>query len=198
MTRTEIIALLDAELDRLERARDYLAAALKGSKSRLLSKVEIQLPSKSRKSRKQPSVAPRACRRLCASRCARRGGCPRAGCRTADTSCAAEAPRRTPFIATGQAWQVIRRIERPGSCGSRGCFCHRGAQGAGACRALAGDAGGQRITLRDWYGTQPGFTHPGVRTQNWVERSRNAVVKHAAEWSGSLGAAAGPFRYRER
>jgi hypothetical protein len=55
MTRTEIIVQLDAELDRLERARDYLTAALKTSKSRFLSKVEIKLP---RKSRKPVSVPP--------------------------------------------------------------------------------------------------------------------------------------------
>src|SRR5271156_921303 len=49
MTRTEIIAQLDAELGRLERARDYLTAALAQSKNILLAKVEIKLPAKRRK-----------------------------------------------------------------------------------------------------------------------------------------------------
>ncbi len=53
MTRLEIIAQLDAELERLERARDYLTAALEGSRSRFLNQVEIKVP---RKSRKQPAV----------------------------------------------------------------------------------------------------------------------------------------------
>ena len=54
MTRTEIIAQLDAELGRLEHARDYLTVALKGSRSRLLSKVNLELP---RKMRRQASSA---------------------------------------------------------------------------------------------------------------------------------------------
>ncbi len=53
MTRTEIIAQLDAELGRLERARDYLTSALAQSKNILLAKVEIKLPARRRK---QPAV----------------------------------------------------------------------------------------------------------------------------------------------
>ena len=48
MTRTEIIAQLDAEINRLARARDFLTAALKGSplllKESLLAKVTKRLP----------------------------------------------------------------------------------------------------------------------------------------------------------
>ena len=55
MTRTEIIAQLDAELNRLERARDFLAAALADSKISLTRKVETKLPGKSRK--QPPKVA---------------------------------------------------------------------------------------------------------------------------------------------
>lgn len=54
MTRTEIIAQLDAEISRLERARDFLAAALTDSTTRLMRKVETKLPAKQRK---QPRVA---------------------------------------------------------------------------------------------------------------------------------------------
>jgi hypothetical protein len=54
MTRTEIIAQLDAELSRLERARDFLAAALADSKISLTRKVETK-PGKSRK--QPPKVA---------------------------------------------------------------------------------------------------------------------------------------------
>jgi len=68
MTRTEIIAQLDAELKRLERARDFLAAALKGSprilQNSVIRKVTTKLPAavhpaNPRKSRKQtaPAVA---------------------------------------------------------------------------------------------------------------------------------------------
>ena len=68
MTRTEIIAQLDAELKRLERARDFLAAALKDSppilQSSVIRKVTTKLPASvrpanPRKGRKQtaPSVA---------------------------------------------------------------------------------------------------------------------------------------------
>jgi hypothetical protein len=68
MTRTEIIAQLDAELKRLERARDFLAAALKGSprilQNSMIRKVTTKLPaavppSSPRKSRKPtaPAVA---------------------------------------------------------------------------------------------------------------------------------------------
>jgi hypothetical protein len=53
MTRLEIIAELDAELERLERARDYLTAALQGLKNRFPHPVGIKVP---RKSRKQPAV----------------------------------------------------------------------------------------------------------------------------------------------
>jgi hypothetical protein len=54
MTRIEIIAQLDAELGRLERARDFLVTALADSKSNLLKKVEARLP---RKNRKEPALA---------------------------------------------------------------------------------------------------------------------------------------------
>ena len=63
MTRAEIIAQLDAELYRLERARDYLAAALKGSKTRFLDKldkldrIDIKLPQRPRKQRSKPVEA---------------------------------------------------------------------------------------------------------------------------------------------
>ena len=49
MTRTEIIAQLDAEIGRLERARDFLAAALTDTTTRLMRKVEKKLPAKQRK-----------------------------------------------------------------------------------------------------------------------------------------------------
>ena len=66
MTRTEIIAQLDAELKRLERARDFLAAALKGSprilQNSVIRKVSTKLPApvhpaNRRKSRKQTPLA---------------------------------------------------------------------------------------------------------------------------------------------
>jgi len=57
MTRTEIIAQLDAELGRLERARDFLTAALAHSKNNLLAKVEIKLPARHRKQRAAVAAA---------------------------------------------------------------------------------------------------------------------------------------------
>jgi hypothetical protein len=55
MTRAEIIAQLDAELSRLERARDYLTAALKGSKN-VLGSLDIKLPVKARKQAALPKL----------------------------------------------------------------------------------------------------------------------------------------------
>src|ERR1700761_9442608 len=45
MTRTEVIAELDAELKRLVAARDYLKVALADSRKNLMSKVEKRLPA---------------------------------------------------------------------------------------------------------------------------------------------------------
>jgi hypothetical protein len=63
-TRTEIIAQIDVEISRLERARDFLAAALAGSKKisqtasaiASLKKIKLKTPAPARK-RKQPEVA---------------------------------------------------------------------------------------------------------------------------------------------
>jgi hypothetical protein len=62
-TRTEIIAQLDVEISRLERARDFLAAALAGSRKNSqtasaiasLTKVKLKASAPARK-RKQPEV----------------------------------------------------------------------------------------------------------------------------------------------
>ena len=64
-TRTEIIAQIDIELSRLERARDFLAAALAGSRknsqtaSAIASLKKIKLTAKTApaRKRKQPEVA---------------------------------------------------------------------------------------------------------------------------------------------
>jgi hypothetical protein len=64
-TRTEIIAHIDIELSRLERARDFLAAALAGSRknsqtaSAIASLKKIKLTAKAApaRKRKQPEVA---------------------------------------------------------------------------------------------------------------------------------------------
>jgi hypothetical protein len=61
MTRTEIIAQLDAELSRLESARDFLTAALKDSKNGLLkpgliTKITMKHPARPRK-RQTPAMA---------------------------------------------------------------------------------------------------------------------------------------------
>jgi hypothetical protein len=49
MTRTEIIAQIDAELTRLQSARDFLAAALADSRNGLTRKATTKAPAKSRK-----------------------------------------------------------------------------------------------------------------------------------------------------
>ncbi len=62
-TRTEIIAQIDVVLDRLERARDFLATSLAGSKKNSqtasaiasLKKIKLKAPAPARK-RKQPEV----------------------------------------------------------------------------------------------------------------------------------------------
>jgi hypothetical protein len=62
-TRTEIIAQIDVVLDRLERARDFLATSLAGSKKNSqaasaiasLKKIKLKAPAAARK-RKQPEV----------------------------------------------------------------------------------------------------------------------------------------------
>jgi hypothetical protein len=63
-TRTEIIAHIDVEISRLERARDFLAASLAGSKKdsqtasaiASLKKIKLKTPAPARK-RKQPEMA---------------------------------------------------------------------------------------------------------------------------------------------
>jgi hypothetical protein len=63
-TRTEIIAQIDVEIGRLERARDFLAASLAGSKKdsqtasaiASLKKIKLKTPAPARK-RKQPEMA---------------------------------------------------------------------------------------------------------------------------------------------
>jgi hypothetical protein len=61
-TRTEIIAQIDVEIDRLQRARDFLAAALAGSKNDSKTRTAIALASKATtkaatRKRKQPATA---------------------------------------------------------------------------------------------------------------------------------------------
>ena len=65
-TRTEIIAQLDVEISRLERARDFLAASLAGSKRNSqtasaiasLKKIKLKTPAPAPvRKRKQPEVA---------------------------------------------------------------------------------------------------------------------------------------------
>jgi hypothetical protein len=61
-TRTEIIAQIDAEIGRLQRARDFLAAALAGSKNDSKTRAAIALASKATtkaepRKRKEPSRA---------------------------------------------------------------------------------------------------------------------------------------------
>jgi hypothetical protein len=60
-TRTEIIAQIDAEIGRLQRARDFLAAALAGSKNDSKTRTAIALASKATTKaatpkRKQPAT----------------------------------------------------------------------------------------------------------------------------------------------
>src|SRR5271168_1100749 len=54
MTRTEIIAQLDAEIDLLERARDILASPLSDFKNVSTPKAKTKV---SAKNRKQPAIA---------------------------------------------------------------------------------------------------------------------------------------------
>ena len=56
-TRIEIIAQIDSELSRLERARDYLVAALAESKNISTRKAKTKIPAKRRK---QAAAAPAA------------------------------------------------------------------------------------------------------------------------------------------
>ena len=57
-TRIEIIAQIDSEISRLERARDYLVAALAESKNISTRKVKTKIPAKHRKpAAAAPSIA---------------------------------------------------------------------------------------------------------------------------------------------
>ena len=49
MTRTEIIAQLNNEIGRLERARDFLTAELTSSNTRWMKRIEKKLPTRQRK-----------------------------------------------------------------------------------------------------------------------------------------------------
>ena len=58
MTRADIIAQLDHDIVRLERARDYLTTALKGSRIVFPGTIELKVVQKRRK--QQPRQAPKA------------------------------------------------------------------------------------------------------------------------------------------
>jgi hypothetical protein len=55
-TRIEVIAQIDSEISRLERARDYLVSALAESKSISTRKAKTKIPAKSRKQVAPPAV----------------------------------------------------------------------------------------------------------------------------------------------
>jgi hypothetical protein len=56
-TRIEVIAQIDSEISRLERARDYLVAALAESKSISTRKAKTKIPAKTRKRVEAPPPA---------------------------------------------------------------------------------------------------------------------------------------------
>jgi hypothetical protein len=57
-TRIEIIAQIDSEINRLERARDYLVAALAESSNTSTRKAKTKIPAKHRKPAAVAAVAP--------------------------------------------------------------------------------------------------------------------------------------------
>jgi hypothetical protein len=59
-TRIEVIAQIDSELSRLERARDYLVAALAESSNISTRKVKTKIPAKHSKQAAVAAVAPAA------------------------------------------------------------------------------------------------------------------------------------------
>src|ERR1700679_3199384 len=102
-TRNEIIAQIDNEISRLERARDFLAAALAGSNNDAKAASAIALARRAKK-RAPTQSRPRAAITAPPPAAAKRG--------TADTACSSEAPDGTATPANGETWQVWSCLER--------------------------------------------------------------------------------------